>query len=665
MESTDRPEADPKDTPRTRDFTMNHRRRTILTLDSLDARIVPALTIRFDYSLDSAGFFNDPTRRFALESAANQLASRLDADFDAIAPHLGNFWSLLLNSPSSGQQVEIPNPIIPADTIVVYAGAYNLGGTEAGEGGFGGYRAGGDSFWLNTIQTRGTSGFSLWGGSLAFDIDTNWNFSTNPPANGQVDFFTVATHELGHLLGIGTAEQYYRLVSNGYFIGANATAENGGTPPRLSGDRAHLAQGTHSEGEETSLQPMIVLGERYGFSELDYAILKDIGWTVYSTAAGPIPGTAPIVAQPPIGTSPTTPPVVPPTVPTVPTVPAVPPTIPAGQAAITSDLMAVSKPDGSVQMYRLNSAGQTVPVGAAYYPFGGFGGSVRTTTADLNGDQTPDIVFVAGAGAGSQIRAIDGKTGADLGGIFSAFETGYTGGLFVATADINGDGKQDVIVSPDRGGGGRVTAFSYATGSPRVIANFFGIEDRSFRGGARVAAADVNGDGKPEIIVGAGIGGGPRVAIFDGRTLTGTPRKLVNDFFAFDGADRTGLRNGIYVAAGDLNGDGKAELVIGGGPGGGPRVLVLDGVQLARGVQTPIANFFAFGELERGGVRPAVKDVDKDGKLDLLVASGERVPAALRVYTGAASTWTGGAPGIGTYSEPFGFVALADGVFVG
>ncbi len=645
---------------------MMSRRQPMLSLESLDARIVPALTVQFNYSLDASGFFSDPTRRAALEAATQQLVSRLDADFDPIVPHLGNTWGLLLNSPSSGQQVEIPNPSIPANTIVIYAGAYDLGGAEAGEGGFGGYRAGGDSNWLNSIQTRGTTGFSLWGGSLAFDIDQNWNFTSAPPSAGQVDFFTVATHEIGHLLGFGTADQYYRLVSNGYFVGANATAANGGTPPRVSADRAHWAQGTHDDGHETSLQPMIVNGQRYGFSDLDYAVLQDIGWTVLSTATGPNTGTAPIVSAPPVGSTPVVPPVVPPVVtPTVPTVPTVPPTIPAGQAAITSDLMAVSKPDGSVQMYRLNSSGQTVPVGAAYYPFGGFGGSVRTATADLNGDKTPDLVFVAGAGAGSQIRAIDGKTGADIGGIFSAFEAGYTGGLFVATADLNGDGRQDVIVSPDQGGGGRVTAFSFANGTPRVIANFFGIEDTNFRGGARVAAADVDGDGKPEIIVGAGYGGGPRVAIFDGRSLTGTPRKLVNDFYAFDGVDRSGLRNGIYVAAGDLNGDGKAEVVFGGGPGGGPRVLVLDGAQLARNTQSPIANFFAFGENERGGVRPAIKDVDKDGKLDLLVASGERVPAALRVFTGAASAWTGGAPGVGTYSEPFGFSPLADGVYVG
>ena len=92
---------------------------------------------------------------------------------------------------------------------------------------------------------------------------------------------------------------------------------------------------------------------------------------------------------------------------------------------------------------------------------------------------------------------------------------------------------------------------------------------------------------------------------------------------------------------------------------------MLDGAQIANGQQASLANIFAFGESERGGVRPSIKDVDKDGRLDLVIASGERVPAALRIYTAAASTWTGGEPGVGSYAEPFGDSPLADGIYVG
>ena len=80
-----------------------------------------------------------------------------------------------------------------------------------------------------------------------------------------------------------------------------------------------------------------------------------------------------------------------------------------------------------------------------------------------------------------------------------------------------------------------------------VIADFFGIADPDFRGGARAAVGDINGDGFADLAVAAGFGGGPRVAVFDGRALAGgTTAKLMDDFFVFD----TDLRDGAYLALG-------------------------------------------------------------------------------------------------------------------
>ena len=53
--------------------------------------------------------------------------------------------------------------------------------------------------------------------------------------------------------------------------------------------------------------------------------------------------------------------------------------------------------------------------------------------------------------------------------------------------------------------------------------------DASFKGGVHVAEADVNGDGVPDILTGAGAGGGPHVKLFDGRTGA-----LITEFFAYD-----------------------------------------------------------------------------------------------------------------------------------
>src|SRR5207249_11016849 len=116
---------------------------------------------------------------------------------------------------------------------------------------------------------------------------------------------------------------------------------------------------------------------------------------------------------------------------------------------------------------------------------------------------------------------------------FDPFGGNFTGGGFVAAADIDGDGKAEFAVAPDQGGGPRVTIFSLVNGAAIVRANFLAIDDANFRGGARAALGDVNKDGKPDLLVAAGFGGGPRVALFDGATVLGNRTKLVGDFFAF------------------------------------------------------------------------------------------------------------------------------------
>ena len=78
-----------------------------------------------------------------------------------------------------------------------------------------------------------------------------------------------------------------------------------------------------------------------------------------------------------------------------------------------------------------------------------------------------------------------------------------------------------------------------------------------------VAAADVDGDGRADIVTGAGAGGGPHVKVFSGADLS-----TLASFYAYAPA----FAGGVTVAAGDLNGDGLADVITGPGPGGGPNV---------------------------------------------------------------------------------------------
>jgi uncharacterized delta-60 repeat protein len=301
--------------------------------------------------------------------------------------------------------------------------------------------------------------------------------------------------------------------------------------------------------------------------------------------------------------------------------------------------------------------------------------SVRPAVADLNGDGVPDQVLGAGPGGGSRVRVRLGG-GATID--FDAFEGNFNGGVFVAAGDVDGDGRAEFAVSPDVGGGPRVTVYSLTPNNKVTVrTNFFGIDDPNFRGGARVALGDINADGRADLVVGAGFRGGPRVAVFDGATLFAPlsgitfPPKLVPDFFAFPGPDATTLRNGVFVTVGDLNGDGFGDLVFGGGPGGGPRVYALDGrLMLTQPLDVvyaqPVANFFVNNDsVSRGGVRLAVTDIDGDDRADLVTGSGDRLPSRVRVYRGSTVPQANGVePPLLQEFDPFGAI-LPGGVFVG
>ncbi|HEX4607113.1 MAG TPA: VCBS repeat-containing protein, partial [Urbifossiella sp.] len=346
-----------------------------------------------------------------------------------------------------------------------------------------------------------------------------------------------------------------------------------------------------------------------------------------------------------------------------------------GGAAAGLPLTASGRPDGSAVVLPQNPAtGQfgTTPA-TTLNPFGNTGTDVRTAVADVNGDGIPDTILVTGPGTPIRVAVVSGADNTTLlVQPFDPFGGNFTGGGFIAAADLDGDGKAEVVVTPDQGGGPRVSIFSLGTGGAATTrANFLGIDDPNFRGGARAALGDVNGDGTRDVVVAAGFGGGPRVAVFNGPSvLTSAPTRLTADFFAFPGTDAVNLRNGAFVSAGDVDGDGKADLIFGGGPGGAARVFILSGAEVAAGnvaaaYAAPIANFFVAGNAnDRGGARVAAENADGDAEADVAVGSGSGDPGRVRVYLGKNFP-ASGEPATFQDLTPFGGAPLTDGVFVG
>lgn len=306
--------------------------------------------------------------------------------------------------------------------------------------------------------------------------------------------------------------------------------------------------------------------------------------------------------------------------------------------------------------------------------FPGYTGVVQVATADVTGDGVPDYIVGTGPGVVSQVRVFDGKTLALI-AEFQPFETAFTGGVFVAAGDINRDGFSEIVVTPDQGGGPIVAVYNgkdIGLGRAVELARFFGIQDSNFRGGARAAVGDVNRDGVPDIVVSAGFQGGPRIEVWSGTAVlngqTGRNDQPLANFFAFEES----LRNGAFVAVGDVNGDGFGDLIFGGGPSGGPRVRIADGAKLMMAgdfgtlddqafSSLTIGNFFVGDSNSRSGVQVSTANLDGDILADVVARSGDLTPPTVRAYAGATVL------GSETPPEWFGVDPLSDvtnGTFV-
>jgi hypothetical protein len=194
------------------------------------------------------------------------------------------------------------------------------------------------------------------------------------------------------------------------------------------------------------------------------------------------------------------------------------------------DLVAVSvngsAPSGSVGVLLGNGDGtfQT----AVTYNSGGYG-ALSVTVADVNGDGKPDLVV---ANCGSNCNGGDGVVGVLLGNGDGTFQTavGYdTGGHdtnSVAVADVNGDGKPDLVCANDGAGGSVGVLLGKGDGTFRTAVTYNSDSEQGVGSAAMsLAVADVNGDGKPDLLV-AGLG--ETVGVLINTTTQATTTALVS-----------------------------------------------------------------------------------------------------------------------------------------
>ncbi len=262
---------------------------------------------------------------------------------------------------------------------------------------------------------------------------------------------------------------------------------------------------------------------------------------------------------------------------------------------------------------------------AVTYDSGGYY-AYAVAIADVNGDGKPDIVVVNWCASSShcQVDTEDGSVGVLLGngdGTFQKVVTYDSGGAFsgsVAVADVNGDGKPDLLVA---------SQCASQCAHVGLVSVLLGNGDGTFQtavtyasGGASarfVVVADVNGDGKPDLVVANDCAtsdcnkGNVGVLLGNG---DGTFRAAV----AYD----SGGYATLAVAAADLNGDGKPDLVTASEcPSTNNCSNGSVGVLLGKGDGT-FRSVVSYDSGGYGASSVAVEDVNEDGAPDLLVANG-------------------------------------------
>lgn len=295
-------------------------------------------------------------------------------------------------------------------------------------------------------------------------------------------------------------------------------------------------------------------------------------------------------------------------------------------------------------------------------------GAPRMAVGDVNGDGIPDLIVSFGPNNGPLVTIFDGAdvfraaASPRILSQFFAYDPRFFGGVFVAAADFNGDGRAEIVTGPDAGGGPHVRVLRFDPNVadinrnvgdyPGPLGNFFPFSP-SFTGGVRVATGDVTGDGRADLITAAGFGGGPHIRVFDGVSGDQIAGPL-GSFFAYE----TTFTGGVFVAAGDYNGDGRSDVMTGPGVGGAARVRIfsgIDGAVLADfNAFPPPGPDFPFPPLPPGGntLFPtdaqafngvgglAFADLDGDNILDILVGSGRGQAARMRAFRGNRMTPT-------------------------
>ena len=250
-----------------------------------------------------------------------------------------------------------------------------------------------------------------------------------------------------------------------------------------------------------------------------------------------------------------------------------------------------------------------------------FTGGVQVSVADLGDDGSSEIIVTPNSGRRGDVR-IFRQDGSSISS-FLPYGSAYRDGLNVTVADVDGNGPMEIITAKQKGTP-NVRVFGYKGGRFTQVFKEFNGNVASYRNGVNLAAGDLNGDGKDEIITAPAGSGANTLRVF--QLQSGVMKNIASRTNALAGT-------GLSLATADLANDGSAEIIVSPRSNGTPtlRTYGLRGTTLAQYRKDSLA----YRTLERSGVRLSAVDLNADGKDDVVTSYGAPVQPRLTVFNGA------------------------------
>lgn len=185
-------------------------------------------------------------------------------------------------------------------------------------------------------------------------------------------------------------------------------------------------------------------------------------------------------------------------------------------------------------------------------------------------------------------------------------------GLNFQTAEVDGLPGPEFIIGAVKGNDPFVRVIDQ---SENLTSSFLAFPS-SFKGGVKVAAGDVDNDGQVELVAAPESGFAPLVRIFN------QDGNLEKEFYAFN----KDYKNGMEVEVGDVDGDGKSEIVVAPHKGVVPKIKVFD----SKG--TLKTSVLVYNAVFTGGVNLSLADYNGDSKLDFVVGPGAGNIPEVRIF---------------------------------